>query len=165
MYWCYVWASWFYFTWFPTYLVRGAGFTEREMAVVSALPFVAGCCGNLAGGAIGDRLTARFSTKTGRSALGSACVAASAALILALAFSSHKRRVILLSSAGFGVLDLMLPAAWSACVDIGRTGSYRAPIALIAVMVLASAILFLFINPGEPLHETEPEGSSRMAAA
>ncbi len=196
MYWCYVWASWFYFTWFPTYLVRGAGFTEREMALVSALPFLLGCCGNLAGGALSDRLTVRFGAKIGRSALGSASLATSSALILALALSSHKRGVILLSSAGFGVLDLMLPAAGSACVDISRayaglvsavmnssglfggfvctvlfghlvrrTGSYRAPIALIAVMVLASAILFLCVDPTKPLPETEPEASSRSAAA
>lgn len=196
MYWCYVWASWFYFTWFPTYLVRGAGFTEREMALVSALPFLLGCCGNLAGGALSDRLTVRFGAKIGRSALGSASLATSSALILALALSSHKRGVILLSSAGFGVLDLMLPAAGSACVDISRayaglvsavmnssglfggfvctvlfghlvrrTGSYRAPIALIAVMVLASAILFLCVDPTKRLPETEPEASSRSAAA
>ena len=196
MYWCYVWASWFYFTWFPTYLVRGAGFTEREMALVSALPFLLGCCGNLAGGALSDRLTVRFGAKIGRSALGSASLATSSALILALALSSHKRGVILLSSVGFGVLDLMLPAAGSACVDISRayaglvsavmnssglfggfvctvlfghlvrrTGSYRAPIALIAVMVLASAILFLCVDPTKRLPETEPEASSRSAAA
>ena len=27
MYWCQSWGSWFYFAWFPTYLVKGAGFT------------------------------------------------------------------------------------------------------------------------------------------
>ena len=26
MYFCYAWGSWFYFGWFPTYLVKAAGF-------------------------------------------------------------------------------------------------------------------------------------------
>src|SRR6185369_12656979 len=44
MYWCYVWGSWFYFSWFPTFLVRGAGLTEKQMGLSSALPFLLGCC-------------------------------------------------------------------------------------------------------------------------
>ena len=43
----------------------------------------------------------------------------SSLLILALAFSADKVAIVLLASAGFGVLDLMLPAAWSLCLDIG----------------------------------------------
>jgi MFS family permease len=31
MYWCYAWGSWFFFAWFPTYLVKSAGFTEKQM--------------------------------------------------------------------------------------------------------------------------------------
>jgi ACS family glucarate transporter-like MFS transporter len=42
-------------------------------------------------------------------------------LILALAFTDGKLGIVLLASAGFGVLDLMLPAAWSLCLDIGRS--------------------------------------------
>jgi nitrate/nitrite transporter NarK len=41
-------------------------------------------------------------------------------LILGLALVRQKTGVILLASAGFGVLDLMLPATWSLCLDLGR---------------------------------------------
>ena len=120
MYWCYVWGSWFYFSWFPTYLVRGAGFTESEMGVLSALPFVLGCCGNLAGGWLSDRLAARYGLKVARCGQASTSLAVSGLLILALAFATNKAVVITLASLGFGVLDLMLPAAWSLCLDLGR---------------------------------------------
>jgi MFS family permease len=119
MYWCYVWASWFYFTWFPTYMVRGAGFTERRMGLLSALPFLMGCLGNIAGGIATDRLSRRYGLKVGRCLLASSALALSSLLILALAFSADKVAIVLLASAGFGVLDLMLPAAWSLCLDIG----------------------------------------------
>ena len=120
MYWCYVWASWFYFTWFPTYMVRGAGFTESEMGMLSALPFLLGCGGNLAGGALSDRLSARYGLKVGRCVLASAALATSSLLILGLALTTQKTGVVLLASAGFGILDLMLPCAWSFCLDVGR---------------------------------------------
>jgi len=120
MYWCYVWGSWFYFSWFPTYLVRGAGFTEKQMGVLSALPFILGCCGNLAGGFLSDRLAARYGLKVARCGQASASLAVSSLLILALAFTTDKTLVVVLAAAGFGVLDLMLPAAWSLCLDLGR---------------------------------------------
>lgn len=120
MYWCYVWGSWFYFSWFPTYLVRGVGFTETQMGVLSALPFVLGCCGNVAGGFLSDRLAARYGLKVARCGQASAALAVSSLLILALAFTKDKALVVILASLGFGVLDLMLPAAWALCLDLGR---------------------------------------------
>jgi ACS family glucarate transporter-like MFS transporter len=123
MYWCYVWGSWFYFSWFPTYLVRGAGFTEKEMGVLSALPFILGCCGNLAGGFLSDRLAASYGLKVARCGQASVSLAVSSLLIFGLAFATDKTLIIILASIGFGVLDLMLPATWSLCLDLGRSNA------------------------------------------
>ena len=182
MYWCYVWGSWFYFSWFPTFLVRGAGFTEREMGLLSALPFVLGCCGNVAGGILSDRLAQRYGLKVARCGQAAVSLALSSLLILGLAFAKDKLLVVVLSSIGFGVLDLMLPATWSLCLDLGRshvgvltgtmnsaglaggfvctvlfgylvraTGGYRAPLSLVAAMVMLSALLFSLIDPNRPV--------------
>jgi len=182
MYWCYVWGSWFYFSWFPTYLVRGAGFTEKQMGLLSALPFLLGCGGNLAGGVLSDRLAVRYGLKVARCGQASASLAVSSLLILGLAFAKDKTLVMILSPLGFGVLDLMLPAAWSLCLDLGRahagvltatmntaglaggfvctvlfgylvraTGGYRAPLCLVAAMVMLSAVLFALIDPRRPV--------------
>jgi len=182
MYWCYVWGSWFYFSWFPTYLVKGAGLSEKEMGLFSALPFVLGCCGNLGGGVLSDALASRHGLKAARCGQAAASLAASSLLIFALAYARRKAVVMILSSLGFGVLDLMLPATWSLCLDLGRahagvltgamnsaglaggfvctvlfgylvreTGGYRAPLSVIAAMVMLSAVLFLLIDPNRPI--------------
>ena len=120
MYWCYVWGSWFYFSWFPTFLVRGAGLTERQMGVLSALPFVLGCCGNLVGGVLSDRLAQRYGLKVARCGQATASLAIASLLIFGLAVTRNQVLIVVLSSIGFGVLDLMLPATWSLCLDLGR---------------------------------------------
>ena len=120
MYFFYAWGSWFFFAWFPTYLVKGAGFTESEMGIFSSLPFLLGTLGCLAGGVLSDRLVARFGLKTGRRIVGCGALATSAALLLAMTLTRSKPAIVALSSLGFGVADLMLPVAWAVCLDIGR---------------------------------------------
>jgi nitrate/nitrite transporter NarK len=120
MYFFYAWGSWFYFAWFPVYLVKGAGFSEAEMGIFSALPFLLGTAGNLAGGFLGDWAAHRFGLAAGRRLMGAGSLALSAALLAALAVTRDKSAVVVISSLGFGIADLMLPTAWAVCLDIGR---------------------------------------------
>jgi MFS family permease len=119
MYGCYAWGSWFYFSWLHTYLVRGRGFTQQELAIFSALPFVLGAAANVAGGYLSDIATRRFGLRRGRTLVGSASLSVAACLLVATALSSGKTAVIVLLALGFGVMDLMLPTAWAICLDIG----------------------------------------------
>lgn len=120
MYWFYVWGSWFYFSWLHTWLVLGRGFTETEMGIFSALPFLLGALGNIAGGYLSDRMVRRYGLRIGRRVVSCASLAGASLLILATAFSSTKTSAIVLLTLGFGVMDLMLPSAWAVCLDIGR---------------------------------------------
>jgi len=120
MYFCYAWGSWFYFGWFAVYLVKGAGFTEAEMGLFSALPFLFGAAGNLIGGFLSDRLVKRYGLKTGRRVVGSVSLVISALLLIGMTFTKSHAAVVVLSSLGFGIADLMLPSAWAICLDIGR---------------------------------------------
>lgn len=120
MYFCYAWGSWFYFGWFPVYLIQAAGFTEAQMGIFSALPFLLGALGNLAGGLLSDRLVVRFGLKTGRRVVGCVSLTTSALLLIAMTLTRNHAAIVVLSSLGFGVADLMLPAAWAICLDIGR---------------------------------------------
>ncbi|HWD97740.1 MAG TPA: MFS transporter [Bryobacteraceae bacterium] len=119
MYFCYAWGSWFFFGWFPTWLVKGAGFTEAEMGIWSALPFLCGTAGNLAGGFLGDRMVASFGVKAARRSVGSGALIASSILLLCMTLTHSRLAIVILSSLGFGVADLMLPTAWALCLDIG----------------------------------------------
>jgi MFS family permease len=119
MYGSYAWGSWFYFSWLHTYLVRGRGFTQQELAIFSALPFVLGAAANVAGGYLSDIATRKFGLRRGRTLLGSASLSVAACLLVATALSTGKTSVIALLALGFGVMDLMLPTAWAICLDIG----------------------------------------------
>jgi predicted MFS family arabinose efflux permease len=121
MYWCQAWGSWFYFSWFPVYLMKGAGFSEREMGLFSALPFVLGAIGNLVGGFVGDRLVVRLGLRTGRRVMGVFSLGASGLILLGMTMARSHAAVVVLSSLGFGVADMMLPNAWAVCLDIGQS--------------------------------------------
>jgi MFS transporter, ACS family, glucarate transporter len=123
MYWCYVWGSMFYLTWFPTYLMKGRGLTEEEVGVYAASPFVLGVLGNLAGGHLSDRLARRFGLGPGRRLVGATSLAVAAILILVSALTPGKAAAIVLLSLGFGAMDCMLPSAWAICLDLGKEHS------------------------------------------
>jgi MFS transporter, ACS family, glucarate transporter len=119
MYWCYVWGSMFYLTWFPTYLVKGRGLSEAEMGVYAALPFILGATGNIVGGALCDRLSRRLGLARGRRMVGAGSLFISALFLVAVAGTTGKISGVVLLALGFGVMDCMLPAAWAMCLDIG----------------------------------------------
>jgi MFS family permease len=119
MYGSYAWGSWFYFSWLHTYLVRGRNFTQEELAIFSALPFVLGAAANVAGGYLSDIATRKFGLRRGRMLVGSTSLSVAACLLVATALSTEKTAVVTLLALGFGVMDLMLPTAWAICLDIG----------------------------------------------
>jgi MFS family permease len=118
MYACYAWGSWFYFSWLHTYLVAGRGFSETEMGVFSALPFVLGALANIAGGFLSDHMVRRFGLRNGRRLVGAACLSASALLLVAAASTHGRMAAALFLALGLGVMDLMLPSAWALCLDV-----------------------------------------------
>ncbi|HEX8201928.1 MAG TPA: MFS transporter [Isosphaeraceae bacterium] len=179
---CYAWGSWFYFSWLHTYLVRGRGFTEEQMKYYAALPFVLGAAANVVGGVMTDGLARRHGRNIGRRLVTSACLTATALLLVVAALARGPMTAVLALSLGLGVMDLMLPAAWALCLDLAPryagavtgamnmagqvggfactmlfgtivvgTGSYHAPLVLIAAMLLISAFLFACIDPTRPL--------------
>jgi MFS transporter, ACS family, glucarate transporter len=116
---CYGCGSWFYFNWYPGWLVHAGHFSLREMGLYASFPFLLGIGSNLAGGALCDRLGVRFGLRTASRAMTFGCLAVSAALLFSMSLARGHTAVIVLSSASFAVMDLMLPAAWAMCMSIG----------------------------------------------
>lgn len=116
---CYGCGSWFYFNWYPSWLVHAGHFTLREMGVYASFPFLLGIGSNLVGGVLCDRLGVRFGLRTASRAMTSGCLAVSAALLLSMSLARGHTADIVLSSVSFAVMDLMLPAAWAMCMSIG----------------------------------------------
>jgi MFS family permease len=119
MYWFYVWGSWFFFSWFPTFLERGRGFTKAELTYAVAVPFLMGVIGNLAGGYLTDKLSVKYGLKIGRRILGVGGLTISAMLVFLGGFIPGKMEVFIFMSLCFGIMDLMLPSAWAICIDVG----------------------------------------------
>ena len=120
MYFFYAFGSWFFFSWFPTFMELGRGFDKSELTYAVAVPFLRSMAGNIAGGHLTDRLTHRYGIKTGRKALGSTSLAVSAVCMFLAAFIPGKMAVFVFLSLCFGIFDLMLPSAWALCIDLGK---------------------------------------------
>lgn len=120
MYFFYAFGSWFFFSWFPTFMELGRGFDKSELTYAVAVPFVMSMIGNIAGGHLTDKLTRKYGIKTGRKALGSTSLAVSAVCMFLAAFIPGKMAVFIFLSLCFGIFDLMLPSAWALCIDLGK---------------------------------------------
>ena len=120
MYFFYAFGSWFFFSWFPTFMELGRGFDKDQLTYAIAVPFVMSMIGNISGGYLTDKLTARHGLKVGRKALGSGALVLSALFMFLAAFIPGKLQVFIFLSLCFGVVDLMLPSAWALCIDLGK---------------------------------------------
>jgi ACS family glucarate transporter-like MFS transporter len=118
-YFCYAWGSWFYFGWFTTWLVRGAGFSISQMGIFASFPFVTGLAGNLIGGSVSERLVERYGRKSTYRWITGCCLLVTACLLLAMSMVRGQVAIVVLATLGLGVMDLMLPSAWAMCMSIG----------------------------------------------
>ena len=120
MYFFYAFGSWFFFSWFPTFMELGRGFGKSELTYAVAVPFMMSMMGNIAGGHLTDKLSKKYGMKIGRKALGSSSLAVSAVCMFLAAFIPGKMAVFVFLSLCFGIFDLMLPSAWALCIDLGK---------------------------------------------
>jgi predicted MFS family arabinose efflux permease len=189
---CYACGTWFYFSWFPTWMVHSAGLPLNGVMLAS-LPFIVGLGSNLIGGAASDRLSARWGAKTALRVIPCVCLTLTALILAAMASFHGKAAVVVLSTLGFGIMDLMLPSAWAMCLAIGgrssgtatgmmnsagqaggflctvlfgyivhATGSYNLPLWFIAAMVFTSALIFSRIDCTQGLDAVEQVGPAAL---
>ncbi|MBL8233166.1 MAG: MFS transporter [Bryobacterales bacterium] len=119
MYHTYCWGSYFYLSWLHTYLQKGRGFTENEMALAATLPFILGACCNLMGGVLSDRLIKSKGLQFGRRVVGATGLALAGCFMLATSQTPNKYLAVIFLALGYGAMDTMLPVAWAVCLDIG----------------------------------------------
>jgi len=118
-YFCYAWGSWFYFGWFTTWLVRGAGFSVSQMGLVASFPFFMGFVGNLIGGALMEPVARRFGRRKAYRGVAAGCLVVTAGLLAAMSVAASRGSIVVLATLGLGVMDLMLPCAWAMCLSLG----------------------------------------------
>jgi sugar phosphate permease len=110
----------FCITWLPTYLTEQHGFAASALAFFTALPLLSAVVGDLFGGVVMDRVTARYGLRAGRCGVGAVAYAvASGALLLTPLVSNPIVAAGLIALATMATM-FSLPAAWGICIDLGR---------------------------------------------
>jgi MFS family permease len=120
MYWFYVFGAIFFMFALTKYFIKGRGLSDHEAAIGVSLAFAMGAIGNAIGGWTSDRLSKRFGLWVGRCLVGAASMTITGLLLLATALTPGKLPAVVLLAACFGIMDGMLPAAWSICLDVGK---------------------------------------------
>jgi predicted MFS family arabinose efflux permease len=120
MYHTYCWGSFFYLSWMHTYLAKGRGFSDADLARLSWIPFCFGGIANALGGVASDRLIRRIGLKWGRRLIGIGGLGASALFTLATIVTESKIAAVVFLGLGYAGSDFMLPSAWAVCLDVGR---------------------------------------------
>ena len=112
----------FYFciTWLPTYLRQRHGFDATTLGIFAGLPLIVSMPGDLLGGVVTDRLTARYGLRAGRCGLGAVAYVIAGVALLSAAASSTPIVAATLIALATGMTMFTLGAAWSTVIEVGR---------------------------------------------
>jgi MFS transporter, ACS family, glucarate transporter len=112
----------FYFciTWLPTYLKQRHGFEAASLGIFAGLPLIVSMPGDLLGGFVTDRLTAKYGLRVGRSGLGAAAYVIAGIALVGAAASSTPMVAATLIALATGMTMFTLGAAWGTVIELGR---------------------------------------------
>jgi sugar phosphate permease len=116
---CFFYGSYFYVTWFPTYLLEYRHLSLQAVGIWAALPLLAAMAGDVAGGLLTDSLL----RKTNRITFSRRIVAAPAMLMAAVflipaGIASDPVVAILCLTASNFFLEMVLGPAWAVPMDV-----------------------------------------------
>jgi len=121
-YFCLSYGWYFYITWFPTYLKEARGLNVTSVAIFSVAPLFMGGIGNPVSVWLANRLAPRIGNmaQTRRIMAYIGFAGASSFLVLSTRMSDPLMATLSIGLASF-CNDLVMPGAWSACMNVGGT--------------------------------------------
>jgi len=145
---CYFFGTYFFLTWYPTYLEIERHFSLKSLGFVASIPLLVAVAGNLVGGSLSDLVYRR----TGRLKLSRRVVAAPAMMIAGIfliptGLSRNPWTAVLCLALSFFFLDMVFAPSWAVAMDVG--GEFSGTVGSImnsagALGASASPILFGF---------------------
>jgi sugar phosphate permease len=134
---CFYYGTYFYVTWFPTYLLEYRHLSLKAMGRLASLPLLAGMVGDILGGSLTDTVY----RKTGKLRLARRIVAAPAMLasgvcLIPAALTDHAGTAILCLTGSLFFLELVISPAWAVPMDVG--GEYSGTVS--GVMNMAGSL-------------------------
>jgi sugar phosphate permease len=117
---CFFYGTYFFLSWYPTYLEVYRHFSLRSLGFVASIPLFAAMGGDVLGGSATDWIYRR----TGRLKLARRLVAAPAMLVagfflIPTALSRNPWTAVLCLALSFFFLDMVLGPAWAVAMDVG----------------------------------------------
>jgi sugar phosphate permease len=117
---CFFYGTYFFLTWYPTYLEEYRHFTLKSLGFVASLPLFAGMAGDILGGSLSDKVY----KMTGKLRLSRRIVAApamliSGALLIPTAITQSAWTALLCLALSFFFLELVIGPAWAVPMDVG----------------------------------------------
>jgi sugar phosphate permease len=117
---CFFYGTYFFLTWYPTYLQEYRHFSLKSLGFVASLPLFAGMVGDLTGGSISDLVYRR----TGRLKLARRVVAVpglliSGAMLIPTALTHNAWTAVTCLAISFFFLELVIGPAWAVPMDVG----------------------------------------------
>lgn len=120
---CTAFNSYFYFSWYATYLKEGRLVDKLDAGWMGGLVLGFGAAGNLLGGQLGDFLKLRCSSpRTARRLLASSCLGIAALLLLVSIRVDHPWGAAAVTAASCFILFLQQSTWWSCVVEV--SGKY-----------------------------------------
>ncbi len=121
---CFFYGTYFFLTWYPTYLQEYRHFTLKSLGVVASLPLFAGMVGDLTGGSLSDLVFRR----SGRLKLARRIVAVpgmlvSGAMLIPTAITHNPWTAVACLAISFFSLELVVGPAWAVPMDVGGESS------------------------------------------
>ena len=111
-------VAWIFLGWFFLYMSQARGIDLKTSALYTMIPFIAITVFCLAGGVLGDWLTARHGLRAGRCRPGHVSLLATAALLVVGSRVASAPLAAITLAAGAGVLYISQSSYWSVTADI-----------------------------------------------
>jgi sugar phosphate permease len=117
---CFYYGTYFFMTWFPTYLLEYRHLSLKSVGVLASLPLLAGMIGDIVGGTLTDtvyRKTGKL--KFARRIVAAPAMLASGACFIPAAMTHSALTAILCLTASLFFLELVISPAWAVPMDVG----------------------------------------------
>lgn len=134
---CFYYGTYFYVTWFPTYLLEYRHLSLKTMGAFASLPLLAGMVGDILGGILTDsvyRKTGKL--RFARRIVAAPAMLASGACLIPAALTHHAVTAILCLTGSLFFLELVISPAWAVPMDVG--GEYSGTVS--GVMNMAGSL-------------------------
>jgi sugar phosphate permease len=117
---CFHYGTYFYVTWFPTYLMEYRHLSLKAVGVLASLPLFAGMVGDILGGTLTDRVYRKTGKlKFARRIVAAPAMLASGACLIPAATTQHVGTAILCLTGSLFFLELVISPAWAVPMDVG----------------------------------------------